>query len=101
MYHVSNNQRLTWQDLEEPILADVVFHTLALLGARYVVPNQLVEEEYRRDYLEKIRTRARKINAKTAYVSLGITDDFRLLSTEYARGNLIFWVYYRQKLLEP
>ena len=99
MYHVSSNQRLTWQDIEDPVLGDAVFQVLALLATRYVVPNQLAELESRGLYLENIRTHARGINAKTAYLSLGITDDFRLFSTEYALGELIFWVYYRQELL--
>jgi hypothetical protein len=100
MYNVSSNQRLTWQELEDQILADLAFHALALLAARSLVPNQLGELEFRGRYLENIRTRARNINAKTAYLSLGITDEFRLFSTEYALGELIFWVYYRQKLLK-
>ena len=99
MYHVSSNERLTWQDLEDPVLGNAAFGALALLAARYVVPNQLGELESRGRYLEKLRTSARGINAKTAYLSLGITDEFRLFSTEYASGELIFWVYYRQKLL--
>ena len=99
MYHVSSNKRLTWQELEDPVLGDLAFHALALLAARYVVPNQLGELEFRGRYLEKIRTHARSINTKTTYFSLGITDEFRLFSTEYALGELIFWVYYRQKLL--
>ncbi len=99
MYHVSSNERLTWQELEDPVLGDLAFHALALLAARYVVPNQLGELESRERYLENIRTRAQGINAKTAYLSLGITDEFRLFSTEYALGELIFWVYYRHPLL--
>jgi hypothetical protein len=99
MYHVSSNQRLTWQELEDPVLGDSVFDALALLAARYLVPNQLEELESRKRYREKIRTSARSINAKTAYLSLGITDQFRLFSTEYALGELIFWVYYRQNFL--
>ena len=99
IYHVSSNQKLTWQDLEDPVLGDLVFEAIALLAARHLVPNQLGELEYRHRYLENLRNRARSINTETAYLSLGITDNFCLFSTEYARGELIFWVYYRQKLL--
>ena len=99
MYHVSDNERLTWQELEDPALGYFAFHVFALLADRYVVPNQLGELESQRRYLEKIRTSARSINAKTNSLSLGITDEFRLFATEYAFGELVFWVYYRQKLL--
>jgi hypothetical protein len=96
MYHGLSNEKITWKDLEDPIIGNIVLQILELLATRYIVPNQLSEVESQQLYLENIRNHSRNINAQTMYLSFGITDDFRLFSTEYSDGELIFWVYYRQ-----
>ncbi len=99
MYYGLSNERITWQDLEDPIIGNLVLQILELLATRYIIPNQFSQLESGQLYLENIKNRGQNINAKTIYLSFGITDDFRLFLTEYSDGELIFWIYYRQSQL--